>query len=481
MTNLIQYIKEEIVVPSGEAIGFCMKSQNCTEDAARKRIQRLPDDIYKIKGICRDGQSILYARENWGNELFYDKLLDVLKENATQYYLIINALRLHFGAISTYRMASYSVSPVIKVKGHKLFETIMDGLKNLGLVQESDEQYKASGYYGTIESKSKAINTIQDIVFHQFHEWARNIGLFSYDSAKFDSNFSGYQFGLVAPSYLKSLTGKSSKTPGSIVPAFVVADILLNRDISKDDVLFFIKKVQNISMQKQQARFIPFLIIGSHDAEIYKELKTNGIVIGNIDELFGAKYSEIIYEIFNLINNAGAILKNNPDHFLKLLSEIEKYAIGKTFNLKGALFEMSVGFFHRQYCQSIDISKDILFESESKEIDVFAVYQDKVVFAECKGYNSPINDTYVEEWISKRIPFFRKWALSCDSICNKHLEFEIWCTGGFTEDSSKKLEKAKQRTHKYSIEFFDIPKMRSLAKTMNVPRFKEIIDEYYTK
>jgi len=479
VTKLIKYIKNEIVVPSGDAINFCVKEYHITEENARKRIERLPDDICKFKKICRDGQSILYDRDKWNTECYFEKLIAVLKRNATQHFTVVNALRLHYGSMPLNNLASYSNSPVEKIKGHKLFETIIADLSNIRLVEKGNEQYFIRGCDDVLDIKSKAINTIQNIVLQQFHEWARNTGFISYNSAKFHSVFSGYQFGLVAPSYIKSLTGKTLKNEGKSIPAFVIADVLLNKEISKDDVDFFVRKIQNVSMQKQLARFIPFLIIGSHDSEIYNVLKTNGIVVGNIDELFGTKYSETIYGIFNLMYNAGAILKKNPEQYLKLLSEIEKIASGITYNLKGDLFEMAVGYFHAQLCQNLDISKNIIYDGEKKEIDVYAVYQEKVVFAECKGLNSPIDDDYIETWLSKKIPHFRKWALQCDSLQNKRVVFEIWCTGGFSDISREKIAKAKQNTHKYDIDFFDIAEMKVIAKEKNIPHFKEILDRYY--
>ncbi len=283
-----------------------------------------------------------------------------------------------------------------------------------------------------------------ELTIAHFHEWGRNIGLFSYDSADFHSELSSYQFAMVAPSYINSLVSKSKN--GKNIPAFVVADILLNRDIDKDDIEFFIKKLENVSMRNTTARIIPFLLIGTHSQAVYSVLKSKGIIVGNIDELFGDKYSESVYGILNLIENAGAILKTNPDQYLKLIESIEKLSTGKTYNLKGDLFEMAVGYYRGQLCKTLEISKTVSHDNEFREIDVYAVYQDKVVFAECKGYNSKIDDEFVEKWLSKKIPVIRNWALSCESLCDKQIVFEIWSTGGFTDDATKRLSATHQKT-----------------------------------
>lgn len=478
MTDIEQYINNKVVVSSGMVVEYCVQTLGITEINARKRIQRLPESIYKIKGICKDNQSILYHKDKWGDEEFYDGLIDVLRVNANQHYLIINSLKLHDGTILKEKLASFTASPILHKKGHKSFESVLNDLKNLRLIEESTTHYSLSGYANINEKRAKAVNTLQAITIAHFHEWARNIGLISYDSARFDSEFSRYQFCMVATSYIKSLFSKSG---AKLIPAFVLADIVLNRNITEVDIQFLIKKLQNISMQNQSAKFIPFLLVGSHNSDVYHALKSNGIVVGNIDELFGKKYSETIFGILNLIENAGAVLKNNPDQYIKLIENIEKLAVGKTYNLKGDLFEMAVGLFHGQQCQSLEISKNIHYNSKHREIDVYAVYQDKVIFAECKGYNYPIDDGYIDEWLSAKIPVIRDWALSCESLNGKKIQFEIWCTGGFTEESTNKLVTAKEKTKKYSIDSFDLDKMRSVARDKNISHFEKVIKTYYIK
>ncbi len=476
MTDLEKFINNEVVVTSGMVVDYCVKTLGITEVNARKRIQRLPKSIYKVKGICKDQQSILFHVNNQNSEFFYDKLLEVLKTNANQHYQVINGLLLHYGTIEKEKLASFSVSPIINTRGHKNFDTIIHDLRTLRLIYESDNKYSLSDIKSVNDNRAKGMNIIHSITIAQFHEWARNIGLISYNSAKFESQFSRYQFGMVAPSYIKSLVTNNG---GKSIPVFVLVDIVLKSDIKAQDVQFIIKKLENISMQKQFARFIPFILISSHNSEVYNALKRNGIVIGNIDDLFGEKYSKTIFGILNLLENAGAILKDNPEQYVNLLADIKKLSSGKTYNLKGDLFEMAVGLFHGQQCQNLDISKRIIFDGKQVEVDVYAVYQDKVVFAECKGYNSQIDDEYVQTWISEKIPTMRKWALSCDSLTGRNIEFEIWCTGGFSDTMEIKLNEHKRKTKKYILDYFDLNKMRRLAREKNIRHFEKLINTYY--
>lgn len=479
MTSIQKYIEKEIVVSSGDVLNYAEKTLGISNETARKRLQRLPPYIYKIKSICRDKQSILYHKDNWTAPGFRDKLAVVLKNNAQQHYAVLNALNLYCGVIPKEILAEYTISPTENIIGHKNFSTIIQDLISLRLIEDTNDFYVAFGNSVPNERRSKALDVIHRMTIAHFHEWGRNIGLFSYDSAKFHKTLSSYQFAMVAPSYINSLVSKSKN--GNSLPAFVVADILLHRDLSKDDIEFFIKKLENVSMRNPTAKIIPFLLIGTHDKEVYRTLKSKGIIIGNIDELFGDKYSESVHGILHLIENAGAILKTNPEQYLKLIDSIEKLSTGKTYNLKGDLFEMAVGYYHGQLCKNLEISKKISRNSEIREIDVYAVYQDKVVFAECKGYNSKIEEDYIEKWLSKKIPVIREWALDCESLCDKQMVFEIWSTGGFTTEANKKLSKAQQEIKKYQIDVYDLDKMRLIAKEKKIRHFLKIVNSYYTK
>lgn len=208
MTNIAKYIEQEIVVSSGDVIRYAEKTLGITNEVTRKRLQRLPSYIYKIKGICRDGQSILYHKNNWINPDFLDKLTNIIKNNAYQHYVVFNAINLYYGIIPKDILPEYTISPKGNIKGHKKLDSIIADLKKLRLIEETGEMYITPND-GYIENKSKALTVVHKITIAHFHEWGRNIGLFSYDSAKFHYEMSSYQFAMVAPSYINSLVSMS--------------------------------------------------------------------------------------------------------------------------------------------------------------------------------------------------------------------------------------------------------------------------------
>ncbi|WP_143257124.1 hypothetical protein [Alistipes onderdonkii] len=104
-----------------------------------------------------------------------------------------------------------------------------------------------------------------------------------------------------------------------------------------------------------------------------------------------------------------------------------------------------------------------------------------MVVAECKGYNKKLDDSYIDSWLSDKIPVIRNWILNQDSLKNKRICFEIWSTGGFEESALKKLQDSSVRTKKYGIEYFAYQDMIDLAKSNNISHLQKLLRTYYYK
>lgn len=482
MTSLEKHIKENGPILSGDLIKWLTTGETAiSKEAARKRISRLTGDIYKLRGYFADGQILFYHKEIYGREEYYVGIIEALKTSGKQYNYILQSLIFHYGYVKSGHLASYSASPIFKLKGHLTFDTVLGKLKTLRIISDDGEYTKLNVDVAadSLSSKrAKGIEFAKNFLLVQFNDWSRKIGLVSYNASKFHSEFGKYQFNFVSPSYVGNLTKMSD---AKIVPAFVVADIMIDNVITKSQVEFFINKINVLKNLNGLSNFIPFLIVDSIDQTALDNLKSQGVVLGFTNELFGENYKELLQSLINLITNAGAILKKSPDAYLDLIIKLNKLVDGKTNNLRGDLFELAVGYYQGRVCTNIDIGKNIIHEGLRREIDVWGFKENKIIVCECKGYNHPIDKDEIEKWLGEKIPVIRNWILSQPSLSEKDIVFQFWSTGGFTPEAMELLDSRKKATKKYVIEYFNLDNMIAMSQEIKSKKFTEILREYYIK
>lgn len=179
-----------------------------------------------------------------------------------------------------------------------------------------------------------------------------------------------------------------------------------------------------------------------------------------------------------MVTNAGTILKTNPDAYLQLLLQLNKLVDGKTNNLRGDLFELAVGYYYSNLCQSLDIGKKINFQGNYKEVDVYATFQDMFIICECKAYKTSIDLKIVENWLSTKVSFIYKAIREYNS--DKEIVFEFWSTSGFTEDAIQFLQDKQSNLKKYKIEFYSEKEILNKARKSKANKIVEIMREYFS-
>ncbi|RED91409.1 hypothetical protein [Marinoscillum furvescens] len=483
MTFLEQTIKEKGPILSSDLLDILLdKEKGLSKEAARKRLSRIRGDVAKVRGLFSDRQILFHDKAIYNSEEYFEGLTDALKKAGKQYHIILQSLAFHYGQIKKEQLAAYTVNPVKNLKGHLTFHSAIEKLVKLQLVHQDDDNIFLLPILaeGSINGKrAKGIEVAKNFLLIQFNDWSRKIGLTSYNTSVFHGEFGKYQFNFVSPTYVGSLPKFSVKK--KIVPGFLIADVLIGNTVTEKEVEFFINKLKTLKYQKQIASFIPFLIVESIDPKSLNLLKSEGVVIGFVNELFGEKYKELLNSLINLVTNAGAILKKNPEAYLDLISKLNKLVDGKTNNLRGDLFELAVGYFQGRICNSIDIGKIINYQGEQREIDVLGFTAQKIIVSECKGYNHKIDKDEIDKWLGNKIPVIRKWILDQPSISDREIQFEIWSTGGFTEEAVRSLNDKMIKTKKYDIEFYGLEEMMEKSKELKSKKFTEILREYYIK
>ncbi len=470
-----EYLVQKGPTLSGELISHFQK-EGLTSEAIRKRLSRITQPIYKIQGFFKDNQTFFYHIDHYNGERFYKALRTALQTSAKKYNSIIVALEYHNGFIRKEHLASYSFSPVNNLKSHKRFSNVIEDLKNLKLISEEEDYYKLSELISSRSNHNfnfyKAIELAKDVIENQFYNYARSIGLISYEKGRFNSEFAKFQFCFTAPSYISGITKYTDK----IQPAFVIADVLIGNRNDEISVDFFIQKVQIIKTQGGN-NFLPFLITDTVTQEAFKKLKENGIIIGFVNKLFGEEYEELLKSLISTVTNAGTILKTNPDAYLKLLIQIGKLVDGKTNNLRGDIFELAVGYYYSNICQSLDIGKKINYQGNYKEVDVYATFQDKYIICECKAYRTKVELKVVENWFSSKVSFIYK-AIREYNFDND-ITFEFWSTSGFADDAIEFLKDKQSNLKKYKIEFYSEKEILAKAKKSKANKIVDIMREYF--
>ncbi|MCF8236195.1 MAG: hypothetical protein K9G67_14640 [Bacteroidales bacterium] len=483
MTFLEQTIKEKGPILSSKLIEVLTnKEKGLSKEAARKRLSRINGDIARITGLFSDRQILFHDKAIYNSPEYFEGIYDALKKAGKQYQLILQSLDFHYGQINKNQLAAYSINPIKNLKGHLTFHSALEKLEKFNLVHNDGENISllpTLAESNPSSKRAKGIEVAKNFLLVQFNDWSRKIGLTSYNASKFHSEFGKYQFNFVSPTYAGTLPRYSSNK--KIVPGFLVADILIGNTVTEREVEFFINKTKALKYQKQIANFIPFLIIESIDTNSLNSLKSEGIVIGFVNELFGEKYKDLLNSLIGLVTNAGAILKKNPDAYLDLITKLNKLVDGKTNNLRGDLFELAVGYYQGRVCNSIDIGKIINHGGEQREIDVLGFTANKVIVSECKGYNHKVDKDEIENWLGQKVPIIRKWILDQSSISDKEILFEYWSTGGFTEEAIILLESKKKNTKKYSIDFYGLQKMIEKSRDLKSKKFTEVLRDYYVK
>jgi len=467
------YIKQKGPLLSSQLITY-YEDENTSKDAIRKRLERLPESIGRIRGFFKDNQTFFYHKEQQFTEKYFSVLIESLKTSAKQHYCIINSLQYHKGYIKKDELASYSFSPIENLKSHKNFSNVLKDLIRIGLIIEEEDYYTLSPNVGYSNNKNayKAIEIVKKNILSHFYDLNRNIGFISYNGGNFNSEFSKFQFSFTAPSYICGLSK----------PSFVLADIMIGGSNDEENINFFLTKINTIKKTHKKSNFIPYLITDSLPNEAFNKLKENGIVIGLIDKLFGREYKELMESLIDVITNISVILKKEPNKFIEIIEKFDKLIDGKTNNLRGDLFEFIVGYYHSNLCQSIDIDKIYRDDDgKKKEVDVYASYQDKIILCECKAYKTPISLEIIEEW-NEKIAFVYKVIEKNRSLIgdkNRDIIFEFWSISGFSQEATQYLQEKKNNLKKYKIEFYKRDEILKKAKDSNANKITDIMNEYF--
>ena len=257
MTTLEKILSKDGPMMSGMLSEKLAKTEKIPLNTASQKVSRVKT-IKKIKGFFVSNQSLCFLEEQYKNEQLYETFSKALYDNGRKYWFCLNALKLHGGIINSKFLECYTNYPILPLKKHIPFKKIMQKFVSEGvIVFNGNDEYFFAPRFCPIDTSSLAYRTIEiikeDILAH-FHALVRNTGLISYNSGKLFSEFGKFRWGFKGVSYIRGLV--NNKQPG-----FLLADILFGREIYKDDILFFVEKLNHVQSFKNNSKVVPFLIV----------------------------------------------------------------------------------------------------------------------------------------------------------------------------------------------------------------------------
>ncbi|RQO75568.1 hypothetical protein DBR43_09530 [Pedobacter sp. KBW06] len=476
MTTIQSILEARGPMISSDLARIVSQLEGIPVNTASQRIAR-DKSLVRVSGFFQSGQSLIFLPEHQQDGDVFKILSEQMSLHGRKYWYALNAIRYNGGTISRHFLEAYSSYPIEPLKSHKPFNEVMQTFVKQDVLVFDRDEYSFSPklrFSGANKFLSQTLEVIKHTVLENFKTQARNIGLISYDTGELFAEYGKFRWGLKGVCPIIGL--RNGEHHG-----FLLADIILGRPTYKQDVEFFLTKLDQIQSFKNASRIMPYLLVDNLHNSALLALKAKGIVVGFIGELFGGKYAKLLNDLITLLTNAAAGLATNPEKYLELIIELKKYNQGLLNNIKGALFEYVVGHYHIFKGSKIDIGWEIYENDAKHEMDILATYSDKVVIAECKGRRSAVDFEIVDKWITKKIPAFKKWFQKQELYKNKDLEFEFWSSAGFTSTGWERAEQFAASYTKHRVIFLGPNEIKAKTKEMKNKKLQESLDNFFLK
>ena len=443
-------------------------------EAARKRVERGCPGVNRLNHIVFPHRArFVYRQEDYGSPYFFDNLMEALKKTRSAYFAALQALALRGNVMPRAHFLIACGAPVAQ-KRHISSESLLERLVKASLVKEVAltggescvvrcdhlQMLDVTSLWAMMKGRLLA----EKVTLLAVKDWARNLGMVSYDSVETreDENAEGlpkvgtFNWDLAGPSYLFPMREYVNTT---LKPGFFVCDIALNGKVSLDQLAGFVNKCVTLRSLRKVGKCLQVFVAESYSSEAFDLLREKGIIPATTDSLFGRDVAIALKKLCTVLSDT-ATLTQNPDALDKIFNDLSRIE-GAASTLRGSLFEFAVAQISRStfpgYAQEMNrIVKDSI--GAEAEVDVLVQRpHHEVVFIECKGIHpiSTLSDAEVEKWLDKRIPVIRGFVKAHSEWASIAQRFELWTSGKFSETAIEMVNAAQAKSPNLSIQLRD--------------------------
>ena len=471
---------------SSKLAEYLKKKEGISDIAARQRISRCRLVMRFPILLLPNKEKFVYLKKQRKSKDFLLKLHKALKETNSVYGMAIDSLSIKGGIVKTSEFSVISGAP-IALKKQVTTDIVAKNLEKAGIIQKlKDSEINYYSLKPPFETKSivqyQSLFIAEHILLNGVKEWARKLGLVSYNKVKIRGDKETRKVGqfawdLTGPSYLLPL-----KTPSSNKPGFLVIDVFGKGVLKEDHIKYFVRKVQLLQASIKNIKLLPILVAEAFDSSALKYGRGKGVILASIKNLFGLQVAEGISTLIETLNNSEAIAIKDPKKLVKVLKNLSQME-GAVGNLRGTFFELISVYLAKKGAESIDHAVKIIDPKTGKptDIDVFRViHKTEVMCIECKGKGpgGVVEIDEVDKWL-KLLPAFKDYITKQDRFKQSKISFELWSTGIFSDEAIKKLKTEKKKRVKSSIGWKDGTEILSMARSMKEQGIVRALNEHY--
>lgn len=214
--------------------------------------------------------------------------------------------------------------------------------------------------------------------------------------------FAFYQWDFVGPTYTLPI---STKGPRNLGPGFIVADVILGRILSTNDIQVFLQKATSARQHKNNRPFMAFLIADWFEKDALLAGRREGLVFTTPKNLFGKNFSEFLDDFAQAFENKESFLEAKPDYLLRLLSNLKMLAHLQDVLSKGKqlLFKLIVGYCYAKHLNRTPDYDFCLGVSPQIDVDVFleGVGRNNNILCQCIWHpdEKAVEAEEIEPWL----------------------------------------------------------------------------------
>lgn len=466
-----------------------------TPVAARKRIERSKNErhVFALEQLrFKHNEQFLFTESQRATSTFVKSLLDALQESKSAYRLPIQGVSARGGLVPKFLFPMVSGLPAASAKSTTA-EGAFIALSEFQLLESIETQAGTCIRLGP-DLANKHISprrllarlAVENIFLLAFRDWLRLQGFITAEKSSIRGDEQPPQFGFfawdfVAPSYVNSMMGFFS---ADRQPGFVVADVILGRRLTADDVQFFVAKCNASKSKGNNRPFLPFLIADWFEKDALLLGRRHGLIFTTPKNFFGSSFATMLDTIEQVFENKQELFSSSRDVWNsiveagKMMQHLE-VAFGE---LKAVLFELIVGTcLSALYSTNVEYGQTIKDWESSRQIDVdiLVLQPNKTIMAaECKYVDGPVD-----------IEIVRNWFLSAPSIIKSHFSqdrwysnalchFSFWTSGVIDTQTRSLISSLQTNNVQYSV--FDRSDIQKVLMDKQQTKLSEIFEQWYT-